>query len=150
MSDELRMPRSRDEALDVVTHLMREMGLKAFYQFLEEIHRHNQFGGSSFDEREHRLAGAGAGVAAGLLETAAHVEEEGALWEQRNQTYAQFAAGEALQMFWVVVAAMVPEAETGDLTPEMSAGLGLKAEESVAQWIEFNAPGVAAKLLGGA
>lgn len=41
------MPESRDDALDVLTHLMRKMGLKEFYQLLEEIHRHNRHGGKS-------------------------------------------------------------------------------------------------------
>lgn len=142
------MPESRDDALDVLTHLMRKMGLKEFYQLLEEIHRHNRHGGTSADENEHGLALAGAAVAAGLLETAEQVAAEGALWEQRNQTYAEFAAREALEVFWVIIAAMVPDAQTGDLTPEMSVGLTEQAKKSVAQWIELNAPDVAG-MLGG-
>lgn len=148
-TSELRMPEGQDEALDVLTHLMRRMGLKAFYQLLEEIHRHNRHGGTSADENEHGLALAGAGVAAGLLETAEHVAAEGALWEQRNQTYAQFAAGAALEFFWVIIAAMVPDAKTGDLTPEMTVALTRQAEDAVAQWVELNAPESGTSLLDG-
>ena len=147
--DHHNMPESRDDALDVLTHLMRKMELKEFYQLLEEIHRHNRHGGKSADEAEHGLAGAGAAVAAGLLETAERVTVEGALWEQRNQTYTEFAAGEALELFWVIIAAMVPDAQTGDLTPEMSVGLTAQAEKAVALWIELNAPGAAAGMPGG-
>ncbi len=148
MSEEFRMPATRDESLEVLTHMMRGMRLKEFYQLLEEIHRHNRHGGTSADENEHGLALAGAGVAAGLLETSERIAVEGSLWEQRNQTYAEFATREALELFWVIIAAMVPQAETGDLTPEMTVGLERKAEEAVGQWIEVNAPGSAAEMLG--
>lgn len=138
--DHHNMPESKDDALFVLTHLMLKMGLKEFYQLLEEIHRHNRHGGTSADENEHGLALAGAAVAAGLLETAEHVAAEGAIWEQRNQTYAEFAAREALELFWVIIAAMVPNAKTGDLTPEMTVRLTSQAEDAVAQWIDLNAP----------
>lgn len=71
-----------------------------------------------------------------------------AVWEA-GRKYAEFAAGEGLELFWVIISALVPDAQTGDLTPEMSVGLTAQAEKAVAQWIELNAPDAAAGMLGG-
>ncbi|MFL6284522.1 MAG: hypothetical protein ACJ74Q_15360 [Pyrinomonadaceae bacterium] len=149
---ELRMPETRDEVLELLTHMMRGMGLKDFYQLLLEIHRANRHGGQSADEHDHGYAEAGAHVAATLLEFGEQLSPEDDRmpwpWEAKGETYGEHIAGIGQELFWTIIAALVPQAKTGDLAPDMSHDMDLTTRRAVAQWIEFNAPAVAAKLLG--
>lgn len=134
---------------ELLARLMGRLGLAEFYRLAGALHAESMDSGGSPEDVEHGLAGAGAQVAGRLLGLSALVETEGAVWEQRNETYADYAADEALELFWVIIAALVPGAKTGDLEAGSSARLKLAAREAVAEWIALNVPeGEAASLLG--
>ena len=47
-------------------------------------------------------------------------------------------ADQALDAFWDLVAASLPEAKTGDLSPDRTIRLQIAAEEAISEWIANN------------
>jgi hypothetical protein len=138
------------EDRELLLGLVRRLGLRGFYELLGGIHAEAKGKSETPEEGEHALAEVGAQVALALLGMAARHEAEGAVWEQRGETYSDYIADEALELFWLIIAALVPQAKTGDLAPELDARLKQQARTAVWQWIIFNVtPEEAARLSGG-
>lgn len=134
---------------ELLLGLLRRQGLRGFYELLGGIHAEAKGEAGTPEEGEHALAEVGPQVALALLGMAALHEAEGAVWEGRNQPYSDYIADEGLELFWLIIAALVPQAKTGDLAPELDARLKQQARTAVWQWIIFNVtPEEAIRLLG--